>query len=116
MKPVRLSVVDTPATVAIAVGGPDPQVLVSTGLTTLLDREEVEAVLAHEVMHLKNHDAEFKVFSRVFSRIMFFDPLSKLFDPAVHREREYLADIMSGRTTGKPDSLASALLKIAKNP
>ena len=43
---------------------------------------------------------------------MFFDPISKFLDPAVHREREYLADEMSGRTTGKPGSLASALLKI----
>ena len=114
MNPVRLGVVGSPSTVAIAVGGPDPQVLVSTGLAALLDREEVEAVLAHEVMHLKNHDAEFKVFSRVFSRIMFFDPLSKFFDPAVQREREYLADMMGGRTTGKPASLASALLKLSK--
>jgi len=114
MNPVRLCVVDTPSTVAIAMGGPDPKVLVSTGLAALLDREEVEAVLAHEVMHLKNHDAEFKVFSRVFSRIMFFDPLSKFFDPAVQREREYLADMMGGRTTGKPASLASALLKLSK--
>ena len=31
----------------------------------------------------------------------------------MHREREYLADEMSGRSTGKPAALASALLKIA---
>jgi len=82
----------------------------------LLDREELESVLLHELIHLRNHDAEFKVFSRVFSRVMFFDPLSKFFDPALHREREYLADMMSGRTTGRPASLASALLKLSKNP
>src|SRR5207249_711157 len=70
-------------------------------------------VAAHELMHLKHHDAEFKVFSRVLSRILFFDPFSKFFDPAVHREREYLADEMSGRATGKPAALASALLKLA---
>src|SRR6266542_6316853 len=105
--------VESDRALAMAVGGPDPTILVSRGLLSLLDREEVETICAHEIMHLKHHDAEFKVFSRVLSRILFFDPFSKFFDPAVHREREYLADEMGGRSTGKPAALASALLKIA---
>ncbi|HEY7587817.1 MAG TPA: M48 family metalloprotease [Thermoplasmata archaeon] len=109
--PVLLVERDEP--LAIALGGREPRILVSRGLLTLLEREEAETVIAHELMHLKHHDAEFKVFSTVFSRILFFDPFSKFFDPAVHREREYLADEMSGRSTGKPAALASALLKIA---
>jgi Zn-dependent protease with chaperone function len=108
-----LGVVDTSSPLAMAVGGKERIVLVSTGLLGLLDRDETETVVAHEVMHLKHHDAEFKIFSRVLSRILFFDPFSKFFDPAVHREREYLADEMGGRATGKPAALASALLTIA---
>ncbi|MEK6987917.1 MAG: M56 family metallopeptidase, partial [Candidatus Thermoplasmatota archaeon] len=92
--PVVLVESDDP--LAMAVGGRGPKVLVSRGLLRLLERDEVETVVAHELMHLKHHDAEFKVFSTVFSRILFFDPFSKFFDPAVHREREYLADEMSG--------------------
>ncbi len=99
--------------VAMAVSGKESAILISTGMFQLLDKDEMETTLAHELMHLKHHDAEFKVFSMIFSRILFFDPLSKFFDPAVHREREYLADEMSGRSTGKPAALASALLKIA---
>ena len=109
---VRVRIVESGDALAIAVGGKDRNILVSTGLLTLLDRDELEPVVAHELMHLKHHDAEFKVFSRVLSRILFFDPFSKFFDPAVHREREYLADEASGRTTGKPATLASALLKL----
>ena len=110
---VPVQVIERDEPVAMAVGGRDARILVSRGLLALLDRDEVETTLAHELMHLKHHDAEFKVFSTVFSRILFFDPFSKFFDPAVHREREYLADEMSGRSTGKPAALASALLKIA---
>ncbi len=110
---VTVRIVDSDDALAMAVGGKDQSILVSRGLLTLLEREEVEPVVTHELMHLKHHDAEFKVFSRVVSRILFFDPFSKFFDPAVHREREYLADEMSGRSTGKPAALASALLKIA---
>ncbi len=106
-------VVERDEPVAMAVSGKKSAIVLSTGMLKLLDRDELETTLAHELMHLKHHDAEFKVFSMVFSRILFFDPFSKFFDPAVHREREYLADEMGGRSTGKPAALASALLKIA---
>jgi Zn-dependent protease with chaperone function len=110
---IPVGIVDSVATIAMAVGGKHRTILVSTGLLTLLDRDEVEAVVSHELMHLKHHDSEFKVFSRVLARILFFDPFSKFFDPAVHREREYLADEVGARSSGKPATLASALLKIA---
>src|SRR5438093_1532219 len=113
---VHLRIVETNENLALAVGGKDRTILVSTGLLKLLEKDEMETVVAHELMHLKHHDAEFKVFSRVVSRALFFDPFSKFFDPAVHREREYLADEMSGRTTGRPAALASALVKIAAKP
>jgi heat shock protein HtpX len=109
---VELRIKDDDKPLAMAVSGRRDVVIVSTGLLSALDRDEVESVVTHELMHIKNHDSRFKVFSTVMSRFMFFDPFSKFFDPAVHREREYLADEMSGRTTGKPGSLASALLKI----
>ncbi len=112
LRGVRLRIVESDEALAMAIGGKEPHILVSQGLTSFLDPDELETVVAHEVMHLKHHDAEFKVFSKVLSRILFFDPFSKFFDPAVHREREYLADETSGRSTGKPAALASALLKI----
>jgi len=111
--PVRVGIVESDDPLAMAIGGKDRTILLSRGLLALLEKDETETVVAHELMHLKHHDAEFKVFSRVFSRILFFDPFSKFFDPAVHREREYLADEMGGRSSGRPAALASALLKIS---
>ena len=110
--PVEVRVTENPKPIAMAVSGLRHVVIVSTGLLSSLERDEIESVVTHELMHIKNHDSRFKVFSSVMSRFMFFDPFSKFLDPAVHREREYLADEMAGRTTGKPGSLASALLKI----
>jgi len=112
LPPVDLRITHNEKSLAMAVSGRRHVVIVSTGLLANLDRDEIESVVTHELMHIKNHDSRFKVFSTVASRFLFFDPFSKFFDPAVHREREYLADEMSGRTTGKPGSLASALLKI----
>lgn len=110
----QVLLVDRDEPLAMAVASGSPAILVSRGLFRLLDRQELETTLGHELMHLKHRDAEFKVFSRVFSRILFFDPFSKFFDPAVHREREYLADEAGARLTGKPAALASALLKLSR--
>src|SRR2546422_5262197 len=110
---VQVRIVESDDTLAMAVGGKNRNILLSSGLLKLLEKDEVDTVVAHELMHLKHHDAEFKVFSRVLSRILFFVPFSKFFDPAVHPERQYLADEMGGRSTGKPVALPSALLKLA---
>src|SRR5436190_4903830 len=112
---IEVRMVESEEPLAMAIGGTDRTILVSRGMVSLLERDEAETVVAHEVMHLKHHDAEFKVFSRVLSRILFFDPFSKFFDPAVHREREYLADEMGARSSGRPSALASALLKFAES-
>ncbi len=109
----EVKVTDDPRPMAMTVSGPSHLVILSTGLLASLDQSETEGVVAHELMHIKHNDSRFKVFSSVISRVLFFDPFSKFFDPAVHREREYLADEAGGRTTGKPAALASALVKIA---
>jgi heat shock protein HtpX len=97
----------------MTVGSPFRDVLlVSEGMMDLLEGDELKSVLAHEFVHVLNRDARFKVFSTVMSRFLFFDPLSKFLDPAVHREREFLADEMGARLHGQPAVLASALLKI----
>src|SRR5438093_4659804 len=111
---VRARLVESDEALAMAIGGKEPHVLISRGLMALLDRDELETVIAHEVMHLKHHNAEFKVFSKLLSRFLFLYPFSILYVPAVHREREYLADEMSGRSTSKTAALASALHKYFK--
>ncbi len=87
-------------------------VAVSPLLIQSLSGEEVEAVLAHELSHVKNRDSLAKGLAR-FARFAFpFDPVIRLAEAALHRERELLADSSSVRYTGKPLALASALIKV----
>ena len=87
-------------------------VAVSPEMVASMSSTEVEAVVAHELSHLKNNDSQEKGFARLAKLAFAFDPILHLVEAAVHRERELLADQSSVKYTGKPLALASALLKV----
>jgi len=87
-------------------------VAVSAQLVSSMSSAEVEAVIAHELSHLKNKDSQEKGFARLAKFAFVFDPVLHLVEAAVHRERELLADQLSVEYTKKPLALASALLKV----
>jgi Zn-dependent protease with chaperone function len=85
---------------------------IKQGVASILQDDELEGVLAHELGHIEQGDARAKSIATGF-RISFpFDPLVYFVEAAIYRERELAADEFSARLTGKPASLASALLKI----
>jgi len=87
-------------------------VAVSPSLVQSLTPEEAEAVLAHELSHLKNRDSVAKGLARLARFAFPFDPVIRLTEAAVHRERELLADVSSVKYTQKPLALASALIRV----
>jgi len=95
-----------------SVGSKESVVVISEGIIRDLESDELEAVLTHEVAHLKNNDTRLGAIMAVYKKLLFFDPLVRLIESAVHREREFIADEFSAKETGKPMSLASALIKI----
>ncbi len=91
-------------------------VAMSNDMVQSLSSEEAEAVLAHELSHIKNRDSSLKSLARMARLAFPFDPVIHLVEAAVHRERELLADRASVTYTGKPLALASALLKACQAP
>lgn len=65
----RIEVITTPARNAFASGlGPnDACITVTTGLVRSLTDDELEAVLAHELTHIKNYDVRLMVIATVFT-------------------------------------------------
>lgn len=91
-------------------------VAISPKLVESLSPEEVEAVLAHELSHIKNRDSTAKGLARLARLAFIFDPVVHLVEAAVHRERELLADKTAVRYTKKPLALASALIRVHAFP
>jgi heat shock protein HtpX len=117
-------------------------VAATTGLLNTLSREEVAGVIAHELAHIRNHDtltmtitatiagaismiAQFGMFFGGHRdnqgpgiigslAMMILAPIAAmLVQMAISRSREYAADNLGGRISGRPLSLASALGKIS---
>lgn len=108
----RLYLADLPAPTSMAASGKNSVVILSRSLLKLLTPEELSTVLAHELAHIKNGDSLLKTLAVVYRRFLPLDPVLRLLEPAIHREREYFADELSARATARPLQLASALIKI----
>lgn len=108
----QLYLADLPAPLSMAASGRSNVVVVARSLVKLLTPEELTAVLAHELAHIRNGDSFLKTLAVVYRRFLPIDPVIRLLEPAIHREREFFADEIAARITGHPLSLASALIKI----
>ncbi len=74
LKAPRLMLADIPIPNAFAYGSPiaGNRVAVTTGLLKELEDEEVEAVLGHELGHLKHRDVQVMMFASVLPAIFYF--------------------------------------------
>lgn len=140
----KLYYVDTPIPNAFATGR-NPQhavVAVTSGIMEILNDNELRAVLAHELGHVKNRDMLVSTIAATMAGAisylaqfaMFFggrdeegnsaNPIAQiaivllapiaalLIQMAVSRSREFLADKHSAHVLGEGEDLASALMKL----
>lgn len=108
----ELMISKTSVPISFAVEVHKPIIVMSEKLLSLLKKDELEAVMAHELAHVKNSDTALKALVTAYKTALPHDPIIRLVEAAFHREREMVADETAARTTEKPLSLASALLKI----
>lgn len=139
----RFAIIDDGAPQAFTYGHTprNARIVISRGILELLSPKEVEAVVAHEIGHAVHWDMFLMTVAQLVPLIMYYIYktminargennkggyaqtiavaayvlywISSYVVLAFSRVREYYADRFSGRTTGNPANLASALVKIA---
>lgn len=92
-----------------------PIILMPVAITCHLTTDEVEAVLLHELAHVKRHDYLLNFIQQVISILLFFNPFARLVGKIINEERENCCDDMVVRVTGSPFIYAQALLKLEEN-
>ncbi|MEW6398271.1 MAG: M56 family metallopeptidase [Bacillota bacterium] len=111
MRPPAVMVVPRPVSQAFTAGILRPVVVLSRPLADRLDDEELEAVLAHELAHVRAGDHWKKWLAATLRDILLFTGFSPLVSRRLQAETEVMADAVSARVTGRPLALAAALLK-----
>lgn len=109
-----------PALRAAAVASPQvigwwrPLLLVPHGLHGRLARDELDAVLLHELAHVRRNDLRWNLLQRAALALLWFHPVAWRLQASVARERERCCDALAVRHGASPVALAKALVKLAE--
>jgi heat shock protein HtpX len=139
----RVYVISSNSPNAFATGRSEDHAAVAftSGILKILNKDELEGVIAHELTHIKNTDILISTMTATIATAvvllsrwaMFFGsneegktigtmvtaivaPIAAtLIQMAISRSREYDADAGGAAVSGKPEALASALVKLSKS-
>ncbi|HEY3375395.1 MAG TPA: M56 family metallopeptidase [Candidatus Aquicultor sp.] len=100
--------------VAFTYGVLKPVMCLSGGVIEVLSTEELSALVAHEIAHIKRRD-NLAIFVALFVRDFLWPlPVSHHLLSIFIHEKEFAADDFAVSITGKPVELASAIVSVSK--
>lgn len=97
------------ATVPAVVGWLSPVVLIPLGALDTLSPEQLRAVLAHELAHVRRHDYLINLLQLLLESILFFHPAVWWIGRRLRDEREYCCDDLAVAACGNALIFARAL-------
>ena len=110
---LRLRVVDRLGS-PVTAGWWRPVVLVPAALVSSMPVHLLEALLAHELAHIKRHDYLVNLGQNLVETLLFYHPAVWWISSRIRVEREQIADDFAARQLGEPRRLALALSELEK--
>ena len=98
----------------IVIGHLKPVVLLPLGLLSGLPPEQVEALLAHELAHIRRRDYLVNLLLSLLETLFFFHPAIWWIGTTIRREREYCCDEAAVACSGNSLAYAKALSALPK--
>jgi bla regulator protein BlaR1 len=96
----------------LTIGWLRPMVLVPASLVTGMDPSYLQALLAHELAHIRRYDYLMNLIQNLIEMILFFHPAVWWISKKIRNERENIADDLAASMLGEPRRLALALQEL----
>ena len=110
---VRLRIVDSIAS-PLTAGWWRPVILLPASLLTGMPADLLEALIAHELGHIRRGDYLVNLLQNVIETLLFYHPAVWWLSKRIRDERELIADDLAVAYLGQPRSLALALSELEK--
>lgn len=103
--------IDVPATIGFI----KPVILIPFASLNNLSGEQLEAIILHELSHIKRNDYITNIVLSVIETILFFNPFVAMLSNAIKKERENCCDDFVLQYRYDPHSYASALFRLEQS-
>ncbi len=108
-KVVESGLVDTPS----VIGFLRPVILLPVAILSNLSPGQVEALLAHELAHIRRRDYAVNLLQTAAETLLFFHPAVWWVSSRIREERELCCDDVAVEVCGEPTAYAAALAELA---
>ena len=98
----------------VIIGYIKPIILLPVAAVNNLSVQQIEAVLLHELSHIKRSDFLINLITKLIQTILYFNPFVKAFAKIIEREREKNCDEIVLQFQYEPHGYATALLELEK--
>ncbi|MEQ9440660.1 MAG: carboxypeptidase-like regulatory domain-containing protein [Cyclobacteriaceae bacterium] len=99
--------------VPLTIGWMKPVILIPASILMSLPIDQVEAIMVHELAHIKRQDYLWNLIQSAAEVVLFYHPVYWYISSVLERERELACDALTVATTRQPRTYAQALLEIA---
>jgi len=103
--------INVPATIGFI----KPIILLPVATVNQLTITQAEAIILHEIAHIKRFDYLLNIIVSILETILFFNPFARLFSLNIRKERELCCDDFVIRYQRDPHGYAHALLSLEKS-
>jgi Zn-dependent protease with chaperone function len=115
IRPTVRVYLSTVAEVPVTLGFLKPVILVPVALVTHLSTFQVEAILVHELAHIRRKDYLLNLVITIMDLLFFFNPFARMLISRLKKEREHCCDDTVLEYRYDPHAYVSALLSLARH-